>query len=80
METIRALIQRPDAMFWVVVVGVPVVSWAIIEIVKMSFRHKERMVMINRGMHPDQYPDSEEETDEQDQTRPREANAAARVS
>ena len=32
-----------------------VVMWALVELLRVILKHRQRMAMIARGMHPDQY-------------------------
>jgi hypothetical protein len=49
MEVLTALVSS----FWFWVIGLPVIVWGGAELIQSWMKHKERMAMIERGMHPD---------------------------
>jgi hypothetical protein len=56
------ILDKPQ-MIGVMVPMVSILAFAIIILIKMLIRHRERMAMIERGLHPD-YPPDELEADQ----------------
>ncbi len=57
------MLLRPEsAVFVVAVVGIVVLG--VVQLVKTLLRHRERIAMIQNGMHPDAYTDEEGERSE----------------
>ena len=52
--------ENPEAL-GVLLPFVAVIALAVVIIVKLLIRHRERMAMIERGMHPDSPPEDGEE-------------------
>jgi hypothetical protein len=50
------LFSRPEALVFLIPI-VAILVGGIISITKKLIRHRERMAMIERGMHPDYPPD-----------------------
>lgn len=57
---------RHTELFGIMIPIVAILAMAVIVITKLSMRHRERMAMIERGMHPDHT--QEAQPDEQDTT------------
>ncbi len=53
------LLTNPDTLVLIVPV-LGIVVFGILAIAKMGIRHRERMAMIERGMHPDRPQESKE--------------------
>lgn len=51
---------RPDVV-WVLVPVVAIIIGGVIAVVQMVIAHRERMAMIEQGMHPDEQKQSEPE-------------------
>ena len=49
MEVLTALVSS----FWFWVIGLPMIVWGGAELIQAWMKHKERMAMIERGIHPD---------------------------
>lgn len=62
MDWMKMLLSNPMLIFFGIVVGIPVIVGGVTQIAKMLMRHRERMAMIERGMHPD-LPESRSEND-----------------
>jgi len=45
-------ILRPEIL-WAVIAIVGILAWAVVSVVRLQHRHRERLAMIERGMHPD---------------------------
>lgn len=59
MEWLKSL-QMHEILVYSLAIGLPVVvivSQAIVSIVKALIKHRERMAMIERGLHPDLPPE-----------------------
>jgi hypothetical protein len=65
------LFENPETI-GIMVPIVAIVAFAIVVILKLLIRHRERMAMIERGMHPDYPP---EDADEK-RIRPQNPNAS----
>lgn len=49
MELLRALVTN----FWFWIFGLPLIIWGASEMISAWLKHRERMAMIERGIHPD---------------------------
>jgi hypothetical protein len=49
MEVLKALVGN----FWFWIFGLPLIVWGAAEMIGAWMKHKERMAMIERGIHPD---------------------------
>ena len=54
-----SILHNPAVMVFMIPIAAIVVG-GVITITKMYMRHRERMAMIEQGMHPDHPPDEEE--------------------
>ena len=45
------LVQSEFLFYLIPIVGI--LAWAVVTLVRMQHRHRERLAMIERGMHPD---------------------------
>ena len=60
----KEIFTNPGTLTIVLVFAVPIVAiigWCITGIVKMLITHRERVKMIESGIHPDYPPDEEED-------------------
>ena len=55
----RQRILEPEIIVFVVAI-VAILVWGAIVVLKMVIAHRERMAMIERGLHPDYPPDDED--------------------
>ena len=49
MEVLVAIVSN----FWFWIFGLPMIIWGAGELIQSWLKHKERMAMIERGIHPD---------------------------
>ena len=56
MDWLQTLLSDPatgtPVLILAVAIGVPVAVWGIVAIVQTITRHRERMAMVERGIHP----------------------------
>lgn len=57
MDWLKTLISNHTFVFFGIVVGVPVIMGTLHSIIRSIIKHRERMAMIERGMHPDHPPE-----------------------
>jgi hypothetical protein len=55
MEVLKSMVSN----FWFWIFGLPLIVWVLAELVQSWMKHKERMAMIERGMHPDSKPEQQ---------------------
>jgi hypothetical protein len=52
MDWLKTLVSNNVFLFFFAVVGIPCITMALTEIVKLLIKHRERMAMIEHGMDP----------------------------
>lgn len=61
MSWLDTLLSNPGTgtpvLILAITIGVPVVGWMVVEIVRLVLKHRERIAMIEQGIHPDSSPD-----------------------
>ena len=53
---IERLLSNPNAIFWICVMSIPIAAiliGGVTSVMAQVIKHRERMAMIERGMHPD---------------------------
>jgi hypothetical protein len=53
MDWLKNLTSNHTFLFFFAVVGIPMIVMGLKEIIKLLIKHRERMAMIEHGMHPD---------------------------
>ena len=53
LAIIDDLFHNDAFLFFGVVIGIPVIVGGVIAVTKLLIKHRERMAMIEQGMHPD---------------------------
>ena len=53
MDWLKTIASNHTFLFFLVVVGIPVIAMTFKELVKLLIKHRERMAMIEHGMDPD---------------------------
>ncbi|MFG0316663.1 MAG: hypothetical protein ACF8XB_05280 [Planctomycetota bacterium JB042] len=64
MENVMERLFRPEVV-WVLIPVIALIVWGGVEITQSIIRHRERIAMIEQGMHPD-HPDHADEDAERD--------------
>jgi len=62
MEWLK-IFSQPDNLAITCAIGLPIVIGGIIAITSIWMRHRERIAMIERGIHPDYPPEEDEQQD-----------------
>ena len=63
-DLLKSLVGNPGSLFLFMALMIPIVGiicYAIAGIVEMIIKHRERMEMINQGIHPDSIPDKDDD-------------------
>ena len=60
MEWLGQLVSNTETMAIFCLFGLPIAAGAVIAIISVCFRHRERMAMIQQGIHPDNPPDEDD--------------------